>query len=78
MFAAVTLVLTGLLAQSLGVPPIDSLWSGGAPSYRARFTDVTGVLPGDDVRIAGVKVGRITAGTAGGQRDRRAAVHCGR
>jgi phospholipid/cholesterol/gamma-HCH transport system substrate-binding protein len=60
VFAAVTLVLTGLLAQSLGMPPVDSLWSGGAPSYRARFTDVTGVLPGDDVRIAGVRVGRIT------------------
>jgi phospholipid/cholesterol/gamma-HCH transport system substrate-binding protein len=59
-FAAVTLVVTGLLAQSLGAPPVDSLWGGGAPSYHARFTDVTGVLPGDDVRIAGVKVGRVT------------------
>jgi phospholipid/cholesterol/gamma-HCH transport system substrate-binding protein len=59
-FAAVTLVVTGLLAQSLGAPPVGSLWGGGAPSYHARFTDVTGVLPGDDVRIAGVKVGRVT------------------
>ena len=54
VFAAVTLVLTAALAQTLG-----SLWPSGT-SYRARFTDVTGVLPGDDVRIAGVKVGQIT------------------
>ena len=52
-FAAVTAALTGALAQTLG-----SLGFGGA-SYRARFTDVTGVLPGDDVRIAGVKVGQV-------------------
>jgi len=54
VFAAVTLVLTAALAQTLG-----SLWPSGTP-YRARFTDVTGVLPGDDVRIAGVKVGQVT------------------
>jgi phospholipid/cholesterol/gamma-HCH transport system substrate-binding protein len=52
-FAAVTAALTGVLAQTLG-----SLGFGGT-SYRARFTDVTGVLPGDDVRIAGVKVGQV-------------------
>lgn len=52
-FAVVTAALTGALAQTLG-----SFGFGGA-SYRARFTDVTGVLPGDDVRIAGVKVGRV-------------------
>lgn len=52
-FAAVTVVLTGLLATTLG-----SLGFGGT-RYRAQFTDVTGVLPGDDVRIAGVKVGQV-------------------
>ncbi|HEX6682954.1 MAG TPA: MCE family protein [Candidatus Limnocylindrales bacterium] len=52
-FAAVTVVLTAALAQTLG-----SLGFGGT-SYRARFSDVAGVLPGDDVRIAGVKVGRV-------------------
>ncbi|MEH0985754.1 MCE family protein [Micromonospora sp. CPCC 205556] len=52
-FAAVTLLLTALLAQTLGAfPP-------GGVTYRARFTDVTGLLPGDDVRVAGVKVGRV-------------------
>jgi phospholipid/cholesterol/gamma-HCH transport system substrate-binding protein len=55
VFAAVTLALTGVLAGTLGA------FSGGGTPYRARFTDVTGVLPGDDVRIAGVKVGQVTA-----------------
>lgn len=54
-FAAVTLTLTALLAQTLG-----SFGFGGGPEYRARFSDVTGLLVGDDVRVAGVKVGRVT------------------
>lgn len=56
IFAVVTLLLTGVLAQTLG-----SLAFGNGATYRARFSDVTGVLPGDDVRIAGVKVGQVTA-----------------
>jgi phospholipid/cholesterol/gamma-HCH transport system substrate-binding protein len=52
-FATVTLLLTVLLAQTLGAFPL------GGTDYRARFTDVTGLLPGDDVRIAGVRVGRV-------------------
>jgi phospholipid/cholesterol/gamma-HCH transport system substrate-binding protein len=53
VFAAVTIVLTALLAQTLGAFPV------GGTAYRARFTDVTGLLVGDDVRIAGVRVGRV-------------------
>ncbi|SCL27655.1 phospholipid/cholesterol/gamma-HCH transport system substrate-binding protein [Micromonospora pallida] len=53
IFAVVTLLLTGMLAQTLGAFP-----SAGV-TYRARFTDVTGLLVGDDVRIAGVRVGRV-------------------
>nr|BFE62019.1 MCE family protein [Dactylosporangium thailandense] len=53
-FAAVTILLTALLAQTLGA------FSGGGTRYRARFTDVTGLLAGDDVRIAGVKVGEVS------------------
>ena len=52
-FAAVTVLLTAMLAQTLG--SLD----GGGTTYRARFTDVTGLLEGDDVRIAGVRVGRV-------------------
>jgi phospholipid/cholesterol/gamma-HCH transport system substrate-binding protein len=55
VFIAITAALTGLLAQTLG-----GFGFGDGPSYRALFTDVTGVLPGDDVRVAGVKVGRVT------------------
>lgn len=53
LFAAVTLLSTGLLAQALGAFPPDGV------TYRARFTDVTGLLPGDDVRVAGVRVGKV-------------------
>jgi phospholipid/cholesterol/gamma-HCH transport system substrate-binding protein len=55
IFAAVTIVATVVLAQTLGSLPF-----GGGPTYRARFTDASGVLAGDDVRIAGVRVGQVT------------------
>ena len=29
-------------------------------TYKARFSDVTGVAKGDDVRMSGVKVGTVT------------------
>ena len=54
VFAVITVVLTGALAQTLGA------FSGGGTTYTAQFTDVAGVLEGDDVRIAGVKVGEVT------------------
>jgi phospholipid/cholesterol/gamma-HCH transport system substrate-binding protein len=60
VFAAVTVVLTGLLAQTLGS------WDLDGTTYRARFSDVTGLLVGDDVRVAGVRVGRVSGiGLAG-------------
>src|SRR5947208_17190293 len=34
---------------------------GGGSSYHALFTDASGLKPGDDVRIAGVKVGKVTS-----------------
>jgi phospholipid/cholesterol/gamma-HCH transport system substrate-binding protein len=54
VFAVVTILMTGLLAQTLGA------LSTGGTAYRARFTDVTGLLEGDDVRIAGVRVGEVS------------------
>jgi phospholipid/cholesterol/gamma-HCH transport system substrate-binding protein len=53
-FAVVTIALTAMLAQTLGS------WATGGTEYRARFTDVTSLLEGDDVRIAGVRVGKVT------------------
>jgi phospholipid/cholesterol/gamma-HCH transport system substrate-binding protein len=54
IFAAVTLMLTMTLATTLG-----SLSASGT-TYRAQFADVAGLLRGDDVRIAGVRVGEVT------------------
>jgi phospholipid/cholesterol/gamma-HCH transport system substrate-binding protein len=55
IFASVTLLLTGLLAQTLG-----SITFNRGTTFRARFTDVAGLLVGDDIRVAGVKVGQVS------------------
>ncbi|MGB9376060.1 MAG: MCE family protein [Mycobacteriales bacterium] len=54
IFAVVTILLTGLLATTIAASGF-----GSRTSYNAEFTDVTGLLKGDDVRIAGVKVGSV-------------------
>jgi phospholipid/cholesterol/gamma-HCH transport system substrate-binding protein len=54
IFAAVTIALTALLATT-----IAAVGFAHRATYRADFTDVTGLLKGDDVRIAGVKVGSV-------------------
>ena len=56
VFMVVTSFLTLVLAATIG-----NFGSGKATTYHARFSDVTGLLPGNEVRIAGVKVGKITA-----------------
>jgi phospholipid/cholesterol/gamma-HCH transport system substrate-binding protein len=53
-FAVLTVFLTAGLAQTLGA------FGASGTTYRARFTDVAGVLVGDEVRIAGVKVGEVS------------------
>ncbi len=53
-FAVVTIILTALLAST-----IAAVGFGSRTSYQAVFSDVTGLQPGDDVRIAGVKVGSV-------------------
>ncbi|MFL6072169.1 MAG: MCE family protein [Mycobacteriales bacterium] len=54
IFAVVTIILTALLAST-----ISPFGFGGRAKYHAVFTDVTGLLPGDDIRISGVKVGKV-------------------
>jgi phospholipid/cholesterol/gamma-HCH transport system substrate-binding protein len=54
LFAVVTVVAFGMLALT-----ISPLVTGGRSQYRAVISDVTGLAPGDDVRVAGVKVGRV-------------------
>jgi phospholipid/cholesterol/gamma-HCH transport system substrate-binding protein len=55
IFTVVTGLATVFLASTLA-----PYGTGGDPEYRARFTDVTSLLSGDDIRIAGVRVGRVT------------------
>jgi phospholipid/cholesterol/gamma-HCH transport system substrate-binding protein len=54
IFTVITLIATGLLATTIG-----NFRFGGTTEYRAVFTDVTGLLKGDDIRIAGVRVGSV-------------------
>jgi phospholipid/cholesterol/gamma-HCH transport system substrate-binding protein len=54
IFIVVTTLATGLLAVTIG-----NLSFGDSKEYKAVFSDATGVVNGDDVRIAGVKVGNV-------------------
>ncbi|WP_285612675.1 MCE family protein [Actinokineospora globicatena] len=54
IFMVVTVAATGVLAISIANVDLSS-----TTSYQARFTDATLLLPGDDVRIAGVRVGQV-------------------
>jgi phospholipid/cholesterol/gamma-HCH transport system substrate-binding protein len=54
VFMVVTSFLTFVLAATIG-----NLGASNTTSYHARFSDVTGLLPGNEVRIAGVKVGSV-------------------
>jgi phospholipid/cholesterol/gamma-HCH transport system substrate-binding protein len=54
IFVVVTSLATAMLAVTISNTSfIDKA------EYRVRFTDVTGVVPGDEVRIAGVGVGNV-------------------
>ena len=55
VFMVVTVAATALLAIS-----ITNVDLSETEDYTARFSDATLVLPGDDVRIAGVRVGEVT------------------
>ncbi len=54
VFTVVTALATGLLALTIANTTLTS-----RSGYLARFTDVSGLLVGDDVRIAGVRVGSV-------------------
>ena len=55
VFIVVTTLATGLL-----VVMVANLTFGASKPYKAEFVDATGVVKGDDVRVAGVKVGSVT------------------
>ena len=50
----VTTLATGVLVVTIG-----NLTFASTHEYKAVFTDATGVVKGDDIRIAGVKVGTV-------------------
>jgi phospholipid/cholesterol/gamma-HCH transport system substrate-binding protein len=54
VFTVVTVSATAVLAISIANIDLSS-----TNSYTARFSDATLLLPGDDVRIAGVRVGQV-------------------
>jgi phospholipid/cholesterol/gamma-HCH transport system substrate-binding protein len=54
VFILVTTMATAVLVVTIG-----NVTFGSSTSYRAEFVDATGVVKGDDVRIAGVKVGVV-------------------
>jgi phospholipid/cholesterol/gamma-HCH transport system substrate-binding protein len=54
IFMLVTTVATGVLVATIG-----NLTFGGSTTYKAVFADATGVNKGDDIRVAGVKVGTV-------------------
>ncbi|AUG81162.1 ABC transporter substrate-binding protein [Kitasatospora sp. MMS16-BH015] len=54
VFVVVTSLATGALALSIADTGV-----GDTVGYTAQFTDVTGLAPGDSIRIAGVRVGQV-------------------
>ncbi|HET7688923.1 MAG TPA: MlaD family protein [Nocardioidaceae bacterium] len=55
IFIVVTTIATAMLAVTIG-----NLSFGSTREFKAVFSDATGVTAGDDIRIAGVKVGNVT------------------
>jgi phospholipid/cholesterol/gamma-HCH transport system substrate-binding protein len=54
VFMVVTTLATGVLVIIIG-----NITFGSSNSYKADFVDATGLVKGDDIRIAGVKVGSV-------------------
>lgn len=58
MFVVIGLLAIGYLAVTIGGA---RFWKAENYSLSARFTNVGGLLPGSEVRIAGVRVGSVRA-----------------
>ena len=54
IFILVTTVATGFLVVTIG-----NISFAASKQYKAVFSDATGVTKGDDIRVAGVKVGNV-------------------
>jgi len=62
VFMVITSMLTFTLAATIG-----NFSLGSGTTYHAAFSDVTGLLPGNEVRISGVKVGKVGSITLKGK-----------
>ncbi|UDY22323.1 MCE family protein [Nocardioides sp. Kera G14] len=66
---AIKFALFALVAIMLLVVLISTMHNGvegGTNDYKAHFTDVSGLRVGDDVKVAGVRVGRVNGISVGG------------
>ncbi|MGN6162017.1 MAG: MCE family protein [Marmoricola sp.] len=63
LFAVFALLLTAMVAGTLGRGSL-----GSTRSYSALFSDASGLHAGDDVRIAGVRVGKVSSIDLAGKR----------
>jgi phospholipid/cholesterol/gamma-HCH transport system substrate-binding protein len=57
-YSIIFVIVTGLATATLGIS-IANTSLGSTANYNARFSDVTGLNTGDDVDIAGVRVGQV-------------------
>ncbi|RBY97254.1 MCE family protein [Blastococcus sp. TF02-8] len=62
--------LVTVLASYVLVSTITNAGYGEQLTYRAEFSDVAGLVEGDEVRIAGVRVGQVSAIGLGERTDR--------
>jgi phospholipid/cholesterol/gamma-HCH transport system substrate-binding protein len=60
MIKLVIFGLVTILASYVLVSTITNAGYGKQLTYKAQFTDVAGLVEGDEVRIAGVRVGQVT------------------
>jgi phospholipid/cholesterol/gamma-HCH transport system substrate-binding protein len=56
----VIFALVTILASYVLITTITNAGYGATSTYTAQFTDVAGLVTGDEVRIAGVRVGQVT------------------
>jgi phospholipid/cholesterol/gamma-HCH transport system substrate-binding protein len=56
--ALIFVIVTGLATTVLALTIADTN-AGNMAQYKARFTDVSGLNTGDDIRIAGVRIGQV-------------------
>src|SRR3546814_16283895 len=60
-FVALCLVFTGYLAFTIGNLDVRDPFARNTYDVTARFDDVTGLLVNDNVKVAGVVVGKVTS-----------------